>query len=141
MKTKLKVGQKVFDVLRQEWGVATCIDDGGSYPVIVDFDFYRQNYTHEGLGIISDSIPRLSLTEWNPWEGTGTFTPIDSEPQPQIGDMVWGWGIEGREFIFAEYKEFKRLKNAPYLVHTVHVQNISLTPPEWILELIKQQTV
>lgn len=140
MKTKLKVGQKVFDVLLQQWGEIG-YGENENYPLCISFGENRfRNYTNDGRSYTTDKSPVLSLTDWNPWEGTGTFTPIDSEPQPQIGDMVWGWNEEKSCFVYGEFLK-EDTSNVPFLVGDYWCQHISLTPPEWILEIIKQQTI
>ena len=136
MKTNLKIGQKVFDVLLQEWGEIVGIVISKSYPVNVKFTRATYSYTLCGKQLNYNKKSQLSLTEWNPWEGTGKFTPIDSEPEPQIGDMVWGWNEECEDFIYSKYGGF----TDNYIVGFIGCNNISLTPPEWILEIIKQQT-
>jgi hypothetical protein len=138
MKTKLKVGQKVFDVFRQKWGNIYNIGFKGQYPIQVLFGNGLYTYTDTGLSHKDDEIPRLSLTEFNYATGTGKFTPIDLEPEPQIGDMVWGWNEKNSNTIYGKLQDEDKPNEWAYKIDTNWYKHISLTPPEWILETIKE---
>jgi hypothetical protein len=103
----LKVNDKVFDYILQEWGVVTEIEPTNSYPVVVDFQDDDHSYLDNGAFDKDNKLPRLSLTAWNPIEGTGKYTPISQSQESETTeiDKIWA-AIE-------ELKQNQEVRNNP----------------------------
>ena len=57
---EFKVGQRVFDVMHQEWGEVTSVNNTPTYPIRVSFnDGESGTYTAEGMYTITNGVPRL----------------------------------------------------------------------------------
>lgn len=128
---------RAFDILTQEWGEITQSEDR-TYPIW--FASYKGDYgtyTKDGRKDIDDKVPRLSLTEFNYVTGEGKFTPIDSEPEPQIGDEVWAWDTENSA-LFGKLTDKKNKCAFPFYVNGIRFEHISLTPPQWLIEKINK---
>lgn len=127
----LKVGQKVFDYLRQEWATITGTVSGDKYPIRTE---RVRSYTTEGRYHEDDAIPRLSLTEWNPITGTGKFTSIDQELPIQVGDKVYFWDREDGPVLYGVFGKYDDERPFPY--YSITCNNwwvfVSKERPQWI---------
>jgi hypothetical protein len=86
----MKIGTRVYDC-RYGWGLSFEYESN-DYPIGVNFkNGVRQSYILCGRSMIGEG-KFLSLTEYNFIDGG--FTPIDSEPSLEVGDMAYGWDDE-----------------------------------------------
>lgn len=126
----LKVGQKVFDYVAQEWITISNVLHTGTYPIFTE---EAGTYTTEGKWHKDDVIPRLSLTAFNPITGTGTFTPIDQEPPIQVGDRVFAWDEEGGDIMYGELQFINTHDIFPYrLYRGGEWKFVSKERPHWL---------
>jgi hypothetical protein len=82
---KLKIGTKVFDI-RFGWGEVSTYQENTFYVI---FGQVLQSYEYNGKWSVYDINPTLSLTEYSLEKGG--FTPIDTEPPLQVGEMAYFW--------------------------------------------------
>ena len=59
-----QVGDKVYDILSQKWGVIATIEEGHTFPVAVDFDTFKERYTLKGEYYNNDCIRVLYFTSF-----------------------------------------------------------------------------
>jgi len=66
--SKAKIGDKVFDRFRQEWGVITSIDTGYTYPITVVYSRDDEGYTKFGFVLEEHAMPALVWGQQTPAE-------------------------------------------------------------------------
>jgi len=130
----MKVGTRLYDC-RYRWGVSFENKDGDreEYPIGVKFEKYdfREIYTIYGESEIGED-KFLSLTEYNFIDGG--FTPINSEPPLEIGDMVYCWNHRGVILNYSKLIAINEDFAQSFRINDVFFKYASKEIPQWFID-------
>jgi len=104
MFSNAKVGDKVFDYLKQEWGVIQDVDNSQILPLLVKFSEKSfGGYTYKGTISIYDTLPILF------WDEVKPITPPEKPiPDLEVDTKVIVWNNNcPRNKLKAYFSHFK----------------------------------
>lgn len=95
----IKIGDKVFDFIFQEYGVVTSTALGHSFPIKVKFDKLKYTYSIDGRINSSDKLPRLFFDDPNNFTVKQIMDgeyPTRLRWKPELGEIYYFIHIDGR---------------------------------------------
>jgi hypothetical protein len=129
---KLEIGTKVFDV-RFGWGEVSRYQEN---TFCVMFGQVLQSYEYNGKWSVYDINPTLSLTEYSLEKGG--FTPIDTEPPLQVGELAFFYFHNGTHLHYSAIADINNDCNGnPIKYFTVcgyTFDYASREIPQWFLD-------
>lgn len=131
-----KVGDKVFDIIKQEWGIVKSTDDNDMYPIKVSFRHNNSStYTVAGLINDTDKLPRLSFVECTFMDGK--FTQERPLPKIEKDTPIYVMYNSRREWCIRYFSHFEgnkavcfdNQKTSKETLHTTSWKEWSITNP------------
>jgi hypothetical protein len=101
IKAGLKVGDRVYSYLHGD-GRVNVIDDDDDYPITAYFPIYddHKSFTKRGFEHITDLMPSITLTPWNPIAGEPFPFP---KFEPVVGQVYAFWDEVEGEFRVSKF--------------------------------------